>query len=232
MDSKSTALALALVFGAAEAVAQTAVCSDTPAAGQRIDCRQGAGSADDIRIDAMNLAIPATTTHAIYARHQGSGAIDIDISGGSLTTTGERDYAVIGWHSGASGDIDIGLKDVVARTSNADSHAVVGNSQGGMHAVRIDVQGGSITTEGSGAGSHAIVASGNRAPATSPSTCRTPPSRRKAATRSASSAIARARVLRGTSTSTSGAAPSSRKASASTASTPGPATPTVAGMSR
>ncbi len=158
MDSKSTALALALVFGAAEAVAQTAVCSDTPAAGQRIDCRQGAGSADDIRIDAMNLAIPATTTHAIYARHQGSGAIDIDISGGSLTTTGERDYAVIGWHSGASGDVDIGLKDVVARTSNADSHAVVGNIQGGMHAVRIEVRGGSITTEGSGAGSHAIVA--------------------------------------------------------------------------
>ena len=158
VDRKNAALALALVFGTAEAAAQTAVCSDTPAAGQRIDCRQGAGSADDIRIDAMNLAIPATTTHAIYARHQGSGAIDIDISGGSLTTTGARDYAVIGWHSGASGDVDIGLKDVVARTGNADSHAVLGYSQGGMRAVRIDVQGGSITTEGSGAGSHAIVA--------------------------------------------------------------------------
>ncbi len=151
------ALALGLLLGAGEAAAQSGVCSSAPAAGQRIDCREGGGSADDIRIDAMNLAIPATTSHAIYARHQGSGGIDIDVSGGSLTTTGERDYAVIGWDSGASGDVDISLKDVIARTSNADSHAVIGYRQGGAGDVRIDVQGGSITTEGSGAGSHAVV---------------------------------------------------------------------------
>ena len=152
------ALAFFLAGGGGEAAAQSAVCSSTPATGQRIDCREGSGSAADIRIDTTNVVIPATATHAIYARHSGSGGIDVDVSGGSLTTTGARDYAVIGWHSGPSGDVDIGLKDVVARTSNADSHAVVGNSQGGMHAVRIDVRGGSITTEGSGAGSHAVVA--------------------------------------------------------------------------
>ena len=151
-------LAFAFSLGAGEAAAQSAVCSNTPAAGQRIDCREGGGSADDIRIDATNVVIPATATHAIYARHSGSGDIDIDLSGGTLTTTGARDYAVIGWHSGASGDVDIGLKDVVARTSNADSHGVVGYGQGGARTVRIDVRGGSITTEGSGAGSHAVVA--------------------------------------------------------------------------
>ena len=151
-------LAFAFSLGAGEAAAQSAVCSNTPAAGQRIDCREGGGSADDIRIDATNVVIPATATHAIYARHSGSGDIDIDLSGGTLTTTGARDYAVIGWHSGASGDVDIGLKDVIARTSNADSHGVVGYGQGGARTVRIDVRGGSITTEGSGAGSHAVVA--------------------------------------------------------------------------
>ena len=160
--ARAAALAIVLgpalvLLGAGEAAAQSGVCSSAPAAGQRIDCREGGGSADDIRIDAMNLAIPATTSHAIYARHQGSGGIDIDVSGGSLTTTGERDYAVIGWDSGASGDVDISLKDVIARTSNADSHAVIGYRQGGAGDVRIDVQGGSITTEGSGAGSHAVV---------------------------------------------------------------------------
>ena len=152
------ALAFFLAVGGGEAAAQSAVCSSTPATGQRIDCREGSGSAADIRIDTTNVVIPATATHAIYARHSGSGGIDVDVSGGSLTTTGARDYAVIGWHSGPSGDVDIGLKDVVARTSNADSHAVVGYGQGGMRAVRIDVRGGSFTTEGSGAGSHAVVA--------------------------------------------------------------------------
>ena len=121
--------------------------------------RSGTGTGGvDVDVQGGSVTTEGNSAHALLGWQLGSSDIDIDVTGGSLTTTGERAYAVMGWRSGASGDTDISLKDVVARTSDADSHAVIGYRQGGTGAIRLDVEGGSVTTEGSGAGSHAVVA--------------------------------------------------------------------------
>ena len=143
-------LGLALLLGAGEAAAQAAVCSNTPAANQRIDCREGSSSMDDIRIDARNVAISVTGTRirGVYGKHDGSGDIDVDLTGGSVTTSGTHSYGVGVGQFGASGAIDIGLKDVVVKTSGTNAWGVVGDRMTGTGAIDIDVQGGSIEVAG------------------------------------------------------------------------------------
>ncbi len=142
--------AFAFLFGTGEAEAQTAVCSDTPGAGERIRCTEGAGSMDDIRIDARNVAIQVTGTRirGVFGRHDGSGDIDIDLTGGSVTTSGTHSYGVGVGQFGASGAIDIGLKDVVVKTSGTNAWGVVGDRTTGTGTIDIDVQGGSIEVAG------------------------------------------------------------------------------------
>ena len=143
-------LGLALRLGAGEAAAQAAVCSNTPAANQRIDCREGSSSMDDIRIDARNVAISVTGTRirGVYGKHDGSGDIDVDLTGGSVTTSGTHSYGVGVGQFGASGAIDIGLKDVVVKTSGTNAWGVVGDRMTGTGAINIDVRGGSIEVAG------------------------------------------------------------------------------------
>ncbi len=147
----SLALTLALLLGSGgEAAAQTAVCSSTPAAGERISCTKGASSMDDIRIDAQNVAISVTGTRirGVYGKHDGSGNVDIDLTGGSVTTSGTHSYGVGVGQFGASGAIDVGLKDVVVKTSGTNAWGVVGDRMTGTGAINIDVRGGSIEVAG------------------------------------------------------------------------------------
>ena len=143
------ALGAALVLCTGEAAAQSSVCSSTPAANQRIDCRQGS-SMDDIRIDVRNVAISVTGTRirGVYGRHDGSGDIDVDLTSGSVTTSGTHSYGVGVGQFGASGAINVGLKDVVIKTSGSNAWGVVGDRMTGTGAINIDVRGGSIEVAG------------------------------------------------------------------------------------
>ncbi len=84
-------LFFALVFGVATAQAQTAVCSNTPGAGERIECTKDAISTSDI--DAANVDIDTTGNNqsGVHAKHEGDGNIDINVSssttdpGGAIT---------------------------------------------------------------------------------------------------------------------------------------------------
>ena len=142
------ALGLALALGAGGAAAQR-VCSNTPTGTQTIDCTRG--DANDIDIDAHDVAISTTaqTGFGVYARHTGSGDVNVALTGGSVTTTGTQAYGIIGWHVGASGAVDIDLKNVVIKTGGFNAFGVVGVHQGaGTVAVNVDIEGGVVETTG------------------------------------------------------------------------------------
>ena len=167
---------LALFLGAGEASAQTAVCGDAPAPGQRIECTETAGSSADIRINARDLTISTMGDVGIFADNSGSGDIDIDLTnvkvsttnaravgadaesgevaltviGGSVTTTGGAGRGVAGYRNSGEGDIDIEIRNVVIRTS--DANGVNGwQGRGAQGDIDIRVEGGSIETTGDSA---------------------------------------------------------------------------------
>ena len=82
-------LGLVCLFGAAEARAAP-VCSNTPGANDRVVCEES--GATDIDIDLTNPAIATSvaTEHGVHARHTntGTGGIDINVAGGSISATG------------------------------------------------------------------------------------------------------------------------------------------------
>ena len=146
--SAALVLGFAFVLGAGEAAAQR-VCSNTPTGGQTIDCTRG--DANDIDIDAHDVAISTTaqTGFGVYARHTGSGDVNVALTGGSVTTTGTQAYGVIGWHVGASGAVDVDIKNTIVKTSGFNAFGVIGVHQGaGTVAVNVDIEGGTVETTG------------------------------------------------------------------------------------
>ena len=84
-------LLVAFGLGVTTASAQTtAVCSNTPATGERIKCEQDATSTNNIDSDTSNVTIStaADGEDGIEVTHLGSGDVDIDIQGGSIETRG------------------------------------------------------------------------------------------------------------------------------------------------
>ena len=146
--SAALVLGFAFVLGAGEAAAQR-VCSNTPTGGQTIDCTRG--DANDIDIDAHDVAISTTNAQdfGVYARHTGSGDVNVALTGGSVTTTGAQGYGVIGWHVGASGAVDVDVKNTIVKTSGFNAFGVIGVHQGaGTVAVNVDIEGGVVETTG------------------------------------------------------------------------------------
>ncbi len=143
------ALALGLLLCAGEAAAQTAVCSDTPGAGQRIACEGASGSAQDVTIDAMNPSISTSAANAygVYGRHRGTGGIDIDLTGAGIATAGRLAYGVYGRHEG-TGAIDIDIVGGSITTAGRVAEGVWGHHLGGSGDVAISANGAEITTEG------------------------------------------------------------------------------------
>ena len=111
------ALLAVLVFSAATSHAQTtAVCDNSPGAGERIECIEDATSTSDI--DTSGMEEPG-----VHAKHEGTGIIDIhvsaDVSGeqpvrSTIDTTGTRANGIHGEHTG-TGDIglDVRMTDTV-----------------------------------------------------------------------------------------------------------------------
>ena len=79
------ALLTMLALGAGNASAQqTAVCSATPGAGERVECTQPDTSSDDISLTLKDIDIDTTEddAHGVHGHHEGSGRIYIDIQTG------------------------------------------------------------------------------------------------------------------------------------------------------
>ena len=90
-------LLVAFGLGVTTASAQTtAVCSNTPATGERIRCEEDATSTNNIDSDTANVTIStaADGEDGIEVTHLGSG--DVDIQGGSIETRGGYSYGVYG----------------------------------------------------------------------------------------------------------------------------------------
>ena len=118
---------LILVTLGADKVQAEAVCSNTPTAGQWIECTEDATSTDDIAIDLK--------------------------SGVNITTTGERDHGILGHHEGA-GDITINVngaqnnKTITTGGLLANGVSALSKDKG---SVDITVTNVDITTTGEGA---------------------------------------------------------------------------------
>ena len=112
----------AFAFGPNNVLAQTtAVCSNTPNTGERIECTESAGSTAIIDIDLKGYIVETTEAgeHGIHAKHEGDGDIEIDlglridfesqtITTNDLSTAGINAHGIFGHHTG-DGDITITL---------------------------------------------------------------------------------------------------------------------------
>ncbi len=163
-------LAGALLGTTDNALAQTAVCSNTPAADERVECTEDSTSSDniDILLEGVDIDVDDATevnTHAVSAKHEGSGNIDINITSSvdeanqtvrsTIDTSGAAQaYGVLGQHTG-TGTVDISVSTTTIGTMGSSAHGVHGYHTGSGRIV-LDVSDSRIDTKGTG--SHGIYA--------------------------------------------------------------------------
>ena len=126
-------LAAALLTAASDAFAQTPVCNDMPATGQRIECMEDASSTDDIVIDAADVSISTTgqETHGIHASHQGQGDIHFTVRGGSISTADTDSRGVFGVvDADALGSISVEIENAAVETMGTNARAVGAANRG------------------------------------------------------------------------------------------------------
>ena len=132
------ALLTMLALGAGNASAQqTAVCSETPGTGERVECTQPDTSSDDISLILKDIDIDTTESendaHGVYGHHEGAGRIFIDIETGlaeggglirnDIDTTGVNTHGVYGRHVG-SGNIEIGGQNLHITTAGRSAYGI------------------------------------------------------------------------------------------------------------
>ena len=131
------------LFGAAEAQT-TAVCSNTPGANDRIVCEES--GATDIDIDLTNPAIATSvaTEHGVDARHTntGTGKIDIEVTGGSISATGGMGFRIQQWGTGGASVVLRGGVEVMG--SGYGVYGSVENTANGA-TISVDAMGGSVS---------------------------------------------------------------------------------------
>ena len=136
-----TVLGLAILYLAGGNVFAAPVCSNTPGAGDHIDCREDSTSTSDINIEAVGIDIDLTgsVTSGVNAHHSGSGNVSINISGqtnADMTTTpstidtmGPQVFGVGGRIFG-DGALTITLQDTEITTQHFLSSGVFGENRG------------------------------------------------------------------------------------------------------
>ena len=124
---------------------QTAVCSDTPGAGERIECTEPSTSSTDVNLRPEGVDIDTTGDESpgVAGLHEGTGDINIDLrydlvqedDGGDYTirystirtsggsTSDDSAPGVYGRHTGA-GDIDIDVRFTDITTTGALSDGI------------------------------------------------------------------------------------------------------------
>ncbi len=143
-------LAAGLLAAASDGSAQTPVCSSSPSTGQRIECSEGAGSTEDIVIDAADVGISTTgrETHGIHGLHRGRGDVRVSVRGGSVTTGDDESRGVVVVvDADAIGDVTVEIGNASVRTMGADATAV-GASNRGTGSVYVQLRGSRIATTG------------------------------------------------------------------------------------
>ena len=112
----------------------------------------------DIGLNGVDFTGTGLSSSGVYANRFGTGEIDIELEDGSISTTNLRSHAVFGWvREGASGGVEIELKEgVVLSTTGDEAYGVLGYTDGGA-AISIDVT-GSLRIETAGTRSHGVAA--------------------------------------------------------------------------
>ncbi len=123
----------------------------------------------DVSVNLENVAIEATGErgNGVRGRMYNLGDINITISGGSVTTGGDRGHAVISYHDGNGQNDIVGVnnassvttivKNAAIKTAGDGSWGVVGYvrpENAGTIPVSITIEGGSVET--AGAAAHAV----------------------------------------------------------------------------
>ena len=138
--------ALLAFFGAAEARA-AAVCSNTPGAGDTVECTVASGVTQDIDIDLASPAIATSAAQetAVFADHQGTGGVAVDVAGGTVSATGSNGQGVWARQRGGSGGVSITLDEAVE--VSAAYHGVHASIDDTANAatITISVTGGSLS---------------------------------------------------------------------------------------
>ena len=101
-----------LAFGASNASAQqTAVCSDTPGEGERIECTEPSTSSTDVTLRPEGVDIDTTDDESpgVAGLHEGTGDINIDLRYGLVQEDEGGDYTIICGAISTSGDATPGV---------------------------------------------------------------------------------------------------------------------------
>ncbi|MDE0407405.1 MAG: autotransporter outer membrane beta-barrel domain-containing protein [Alphaproteobacteria bacterium] len=130
---------LASVLGG-DARAQTAVCSSTPAPGQRVECVSSNADPIDIDLDGVDISATADSAYGVFLNQDfgASGAIDLSVTGSSIETSGGADGIYV-LHR-RSGDIGIRIVDSsIKDLGNNRDHALRVWASSGSHTGAIDI---------------------------------------------------------------------------------------------
>ena len=134
----------------ADKVQAEAVCSNTPASGDRVYCEELQASTDNINIDLDGVTIDTVVANerSVQGVHHGTGKITINVQNSSSTTEANLANSIYGWVPG-TGDIDIDVQNFTSTTKGVESNGILGwHTNMGMSDIDIDVQGSTFTTEG------------------------------------------------------------------------------------
>ena len=157
-------LLFALTLGVSIAQTQTAVCSNTPGTGERVECTKDSSSSDNIEIQLDGIEIDTTVGggHGVHVEHQGDGRIDIGIDTdfaegdrhtySTIVTTASRNHGIYAHHLGDNSMVTSTLTATIGTQGNY-AHGIYGRHEGGG-LLRIESLGDEITT--TGAYSHGI----------------------------------------------------------------------------
>ena len=151
--SAALALGLAFVLAAGDAAAQNLCAGDVVTGRTTIAvCDRSASETRDVHIDLRNPAISLTgyNESPVTADTYGVGSVTIEVTGGSLSSSGNWAKGIRSWSNGGSGDVAVTVKDVDITTANDNGNAVYVRRQAGTGNIRIDVSGGVLTTTGGG----------------------------------------------------------------------------------
>ncbi len=147
------ALGTALALGAGGAAAQNLCAGDVVTGRTTIAvCDRSASETRDVHINLRNPAISLTgyNESPVTADTYGVGSVTIEVTGGSLSSSGNWAKGIRSWSNGGSGDVAVTVKDVDITTANDNGNAVYVRRQAGTGNIRIDVSGGVLTTTGGG----------------------------------------------------------------------------------
>ena len=151
--SAALALGFALALGAGEAAAQN-LCAGDVVTGRTsiVVCDRAAGETRDVHIDLRDpdIALTGFNESPVTADTYGVGSVTIEVTGGSLSSSGNWAKGIRSWSNGGSGDVAVTVKDVDITTANDNGNAVYVRRQAGTGNIRIDVSGGVLTTTGGG----------------------------------------------------------------------------------